>query len=133
MDGVNASAVDSIAASARDALSQVASLLDTQDGGVYVFAGQDTANPPVPDPDNIANIAAFYTQINAAVAGLAPPVQRGGTANATYAVATSNAAGTSPFSAYLSQLRRDCRPAPDGAGGPEPAARRSACWRAPTR
>ena len=51
VQGVNASAVDTIAASARDALGQVAGLLDTQDGGVYVFAGQDTANPPVPDPD----------------------------------------------------------------------------------
>ena len=64
VDGVNASAVDSIAASARDALSQVASQLDTQDGGVYVFAGQDTGNPPVPDPDNILT-SGFYTQINA--------------------------------------------------------------------
>ena len=39
VQGVNASAVDTIAASARDALRQVAGLLDTQDGGVYVFAG----------------------------------------------------------------------------------------------
>ena len=53
VQGVNASAVDTIAASARDALGQVASALNTQDGGVYVFAGQDTANPPVPDPGNI--------------------------------------------------------------------------------
>ena len=55
VQGVNASAVDSIAASARDALRQVAGLLDTQDGGVYVFAGQDTGNPPVPDPDHITD------------------------------------------------------------------------------
>jgi flagellar hook-associated protein 3 FlgL len=47
VQGVNASAVDSIAASARDALGQVASALNTQDGGVYVFGGQ-AANPPVP-------------------------------------------------------------------------------------
>ena len=53
MEGVNSSEIDSIAANARDALNQVANLLDTQDGGVYVFAGQDTGNPPVPDPDNI--------------------------------------------------------------------------------
>jgi flagellar hook-associated protein 3 FlgL len=105
--GVNASAVDGIAASARDALSQVASLLDTQDGGVYVFAGQDTANPPVPDPANIANMAAYptgyFAQINAAVSGLAPPGSAVLTANATFAVAVSNTAGTSPFSTYLSQ------------------------------
>jgi flagellar hook-associated protein 3 FlgL len=105
--GVNASAVDGIAASARDALSQVASLLDTQDGGVYVFAGQDTANPPVPDPANIANMAAYptgyFAQINAAVSGLAPPGSAALSANATFAVAVSNTAGTSPFSTYLSQ------------------------------
>jgi flagellar hook-associated protein 3 FlgL len=101
VDGVNASAVDSIAASARDALSQVASQLDAQYGGVYVFAGQDTANPPVPDPDNILT-SGFYTQINAAVRGLAGN-GAAATAQATYGFALSNAAGTSPFSSNLSQ------------------------------
>jgi flagellar hook-associated protein 3 FlgL len=102
MDGVNTGAVDSIAASARDALSQVASQLDTQDGGVYVFAGQDTANPPVPNPVNIANITAnptgFFAQINAAVGawGTAATV-----ANATYNITTT---GPSPFSPTLSPL-----------------------------
>jgi flagellar hook-associated protein 3 FlgL len=95
VDGVNASAVDSIAASARDALSQVASQLDTQNGGVYVFAGQDTGNPPVPDPDNILT-SGFYTQINAAVSawGTAAAV-----ANKTYSIAT---AGPLPFSPTIS-------------------------------
>ncbi|HET6197159.1 MAG TPA: hypothetical protein VFE12_15460, partial [Acetobacteraceae bacterium] len=55
LGGVNAGAVDTIAASARDALGQVVDLLDTQDAGVYVFAGQDTANPPIPDPGSILN------------------------------------------------------------------------------
>jgi len=50
LNGVNPSEVDSVAANARDALQQVAGLLDTQVGGSYVFAGQDTANPPVPTP-----------------------------------------------------------------------------------
>ncbi len=101
VQGVNASEVDSIAASARDALRQVASLLDTQDGGVYVFAGQDTANPPVPAPGSILT-SGFYTQINAAVGNLAIN-GAAATATATYNVATSNTAGTSPFSAWLSQ------------------------------
>jgi flagellar hook-associated protein 3 FlgL len=96
VQGVNASAVDSIAASARDALGQVASALNTQDGGVYVFGGQDTANPPV--PGNILT-SGFYTQINAAVTGLAGNAAV--TAQATYDIA--NVGGTSPFSAYLSQ------------------------------
>jgi len=104
--GIDATVVDSIASSARDALGQVASLLDTQDGGVYVFAGQDTASPPVLDPGNITNMVAhpggFFAQINAAVAGLAG-VGAGATATATYNVAVSNLAGTSPFSTYMSQ------------------------------
>jgi flagellar hook-associated protein 3 FlgL len=101
LEGVASSEIDSVAANARDALSQVANLLDTQDGGVYVFAGQDTGNPPVPDPDNILNTG-FYTQINTAVTNLATN-GAAATANTTFAVANSNAAGTSPFSTWLSQ------------------------------
>jgi len=110
VQGINASAVDSIAASARDALNQVANLLDTQDGGVYVFAGQDTSNPPVPGPDNILS-SGFYTQINTAVGNLAAN-GAAATAQATYDVATSNAAGTSPFSAWLSQSSAALRASP---------------------
>jgi flagellar hook-associated protein 3 FlgL len=101
VSGINSGAVDSIAASARDALGQVANLLDTQDGGVYVFAGQDTGNAPVPDPANILN-SGFYTQIQGAVGGLAAN-GAAATALTTFTVASSNAAGTSPFSAWLSQ------------------------------
>ncbi|MGA9016799.1 MAG: flagellin [Acetobacteraceae bacterium] len=101
VQGVNSSEIDSVAANARDALGQVADLLDAQDGGVYVFAGQDTGNPPVPDPDNILT-SGYYTQISTAVAGLAVN-GAAATANATYAVATSNAPDDSPFSPFLSQ------------------------------
>ena len=101
VDGINASAIDGIAAQARDALGQVANLLNSQDGGVYVFAGQDTGNPPIPDAANILT-SGFYAQINAAVTGL---VGNGAalTVSATWNVAMSNAAGTSPFSTWLSQ------------------------------
>jgi len=51
LNGLNPTEVDSVAANARAALTQVAGLLDTQDGNVYVFGGQDTSNPPVPSPD----------------------------------------------------------------------------------
>ncbi len=101
LNGVNVSEVDNIAASARDALKQVASFLDTKDGNVYIFSGQDSGNPPVPDPSDILTTG-FYTQINAAVANLAV-AGAPATAAATLAVASSNAPGTSPFSAYLSQ------------------------------
>jgi flagellar hook-associated protein 3 FlgL len=101
VEGVNTSAIDTIAASARDALRQVAGLLDTQDGGVYVFAGQDTGNPPVPNPDSIQN-SGYYTQISDAIAANLP-ISGAAAAQATYTVAVSNTKGTSPFSDFLSQ------------------------------
>jgi flagellar hook-associated protein 3 FlgL len=101
MEGVDSSEIDSVAANARDALGQVTEALDAQYGSTYVFAGQDTSNPPVPDSDNILT-SGYYTQISAAVAGLATN-GAAATANATYAVATSNAVGDSPFSTFLSQ------------------------------
>jgi flagellar hook-associated protein 3 FlgL len=101
LNGLNTTEVDSVAAQANAALQQVADLLDTQDGGNYVFGGQDSANPPVPSPDNILT-SGFYTQINAAVSGLSTNGATA-TAAATLAIAGSNAAGTSPFSAYMSQ------------------------------
>ena len=101
LNGLDPQNIDVIAASARSALAEVAGLLDTQDGGIYVFAGQDTANPPVPDPDAITG-SGFYTQIAAAVGGLAGN-GASATTDATRTIAASNAAGTSPFSSYLSQ------------------------------
>ncbi len=101
LTGLSSTSVDSVAANARAALTQVAGLLDTQDGGIYVFGGQDSTNPPVPSPDNILS-SGFYTQINAAVTGL---TTNGASATiaATLAIGQSNTVGTSPFSAYLSQ------------------------------
>ena len=66
-----------------------------------MFGGQDSANPPVPSPDSILT-SGFYTQINAAVAGLSTN-GASATVAATLAIGGSNAAGTSPFSAYMSQ------------------------------
>jgi flagellar hook-associated protein 3 FlgL len=77
-------------------------LLDTQDAGVYVFAGQDSGNPPVPNPDNIADGTAgtFFGQIQADVGQLG--VQTAAqVAQATQGVA-SFGGGPSPFSVYLS-------------------------------
>ena len=115
LNGVNASAVDDIAASARDALGQVADLLDTTDGGIYVFGGQDTGNPPVPNANTILT-SGFYTQINAAVGNL-NGVGAAATAAATLAIATSNVVsppnpppGDSPFSEYMSQAAAVLQP-----------------------
>jgi len=101
LNGLDVSEIDSTAAQAKSALQQVADLLNTQDGTDYVFAGQDSANPPVPSGDAILS-SGFYTQIHAAVSALATS-GASATAAATLATASSNATGTSPFSAYLSQ------------------------------
>jgi flagellar hook-associated protein 3 FlgL len=100
LNGLDPSEVDSVAASARAALQQVAGLLDETDGSVYVFAGQDSANPPVPDPNDILT-SGLYTQIQQSVSGLAANGAAATTA-ATLAIASSNAPGTSPFSTSLS-------------------------------
>jgi flagellar hook-associated protein 3 FlgL len=101
LNNLNPSEVDTVAASARQALSQVADLLDTQDGDNYVFGGQDSSNPPVPAPNDILS-SGFYTQINAAVSALSTNGAAATTA-ATLSIAGSNATGASPFSAYMSQ------------------------------
>lgn len=101
LGGMPASEIDSVASAARTALSQVADLLDSRDGDVYVFSGQDSATPPIDHPDSILT-SGFYTQINAAVGNLAG-VGAVATAAATLGIAGSNAPGTSPFSTYLSQ------------------------------
>jgi flagellar hook-associated protein 3 FlgL len=101
LDGLNASQVDSIASQANAALKQVAGLLNTQDGNNYLFSGQDTSNPAVPSGDAILS-SGFYSQINAAVAGLSTGATASSITAATVAIGGSNAVGTSPFSVYLS-------------------------------
>ncbi len=129
LNGINAGEVDSVAAAARDALGQVASLLDTQQGGVYVFAGQDNANPPVPDPDAILS-SGFFTQIRSEVGNLAANGAAATAAN-TLAIAGSNIAGTSPFSTYLSQPAATLQPQIPtiqvGAGRSPPVALLASC------
>jgi flagellin-like hook-associated protein FlgL len=101
LNGLNPSEIDNVAANARDALVQVADLLNTKNGDVYVFGGADTSNPPVPSSDAILS-SGFYTQINAAVVSL-PSNGAAATAATTLTIASSNDSDTSPFSAYLSQ------------------------------
>lgn len=101
LNGLNPSQIDSVAAGARNALAQVAGLLDTTDGGSYVFGGQDSATPPIANPDQI-NASGFATQIAAAVGGLATSGAAATNAS-TLAIASSNTPGTSPFSPALSQ------------------------------
>jgi flagellar hook-associated protein 3 FlgL len=101
LTSLNSTGIDVIAANARSDLAQVGDLLNTQYGGTYVFAGQDSSNPPVPNPDNITT-SGFFTQISAAVSSLSTNGSAV-TVAATLTMASSNAAGTSPFSTYMSQ------------------------------
>ena len=121
LNGLDAGEIDSTAADARAALTQVAGLLNSRDGDVYVFAGADSANPPVPNADNILT-SGYFTQIDTAVASLSG-AGAAATAAATMAVATSNAAGTSPFSAGQSQpaiVLQAGLPVVDAGAGPRP-------------
>ncbi len=101
LNGLSTAMVDSVAAAARDALRSVASLLNAKHGDAYVFAGQDSATAPVPEADAILS-SGFFTEISAAVGDL-DTNGAAATAAATLATAGSNAPGTSPFSATLSQ------------------------------
>lgn len=105
LNGLSAGQVDMIAANARAALGQLGALLNTRAAGAYVFAGQDTRHPPVPEAENMTS-SGFYTQIAAAVGALSAN-GAAATAAATLAIAQSDAPGTSPFSAYLSQPAAD--------------------------
>lgn len=82
LNGLSAGAVGDVAAQARVALERVAGLLNSKVGDTYVFAGQDTANPPVPDtkaatliPALLANapVAPFSATLGTAV----PTVEAG--------------------------------------------------------
>jgi flagellar hook-associated protein 3 FlgL len=101
LNGIDPASVDSTAASATLALQQLAGILDTNDGDDFVFAGTDSANPPVPDPQDITS-SGFYTQINAAVSSLSSTTDNSASIIAsTLATAQSNAVGTTPFSATI--------------------------------
>lgn len=108
LNNAPSSEIDSVAAQARSALQQVANLLDTKIGDNYIFAGQDSANPPVPSPDTILS-SGFYSQINTAIGGLAVS-GAAATVAATLTIASSNAAGTSPFSISQSQPASTLQP-----------------------
>lgn len=59
LNGINPSDPPSVAARALAGLEQVANLLNTKVGNVYVFAGDDTGNPPIPNPTAAALVPAL--------------------------------------------------------------------------
>lgn len=84
--------VDTLASQASAALTQVQSLLNTQVGDKYIFAGQDSSNAPLPN----AQFNAYVGAIQTAVGGLTT-VNGPATIAATLSAATTN----SPFSTTL--------------------------------
>ncbi len=59
LNGLTPGAASAVAVQARDALERMAGLLNSKVAGTYVFAGQDTANPPVPNASAAALIPAL--------------------------------------------------------------------------
>ena len=90
------------AAQAKSAMVEVASLLNEQFNGEYLFAGSDTSNPPIPNPGAIATATSGMGRlIINQVASLDGSNVAAVLAN-TKTLAQSNTAGTTPFSAFLS-------------------------------
>jgi flagellar hook-associated protein 3 FlgL len=89
--------LSALSASSRGALGQVAALLNTKVGQVYVFAGQDSRTPPVPDAADMTQ-SAFYAAIQSAVANVSA---NGAAATQAQLLAAAAPGPTSPFSASL--------------------------------
>lgn len=89
---------------AQALLVEAAQTLNSRYGDQYIFGGQDSHTPPLPDPDGILS-SGMAQDIAVAVQALAS-----GGAAATWAAtgvaAASDAPGTTPFSAHLSDPSR---------------------------
>ncbi len=97
LTNTSSAALTTVSASANAALTQIAGLLDTKVGDIYIFAGQDSSNPPVPNPSTLSS-SAFVTAVSNAVAGLST----NGAASVQAQLLTIAGPGTtSPFSATL--------------------------------
>jgi flagellar hook-associated protein 3 FlgL len=100
LTGINGPAIEAVAAEARAGLARVAELLNSEAGGVYVFAGEDSARPPVPGANSITT-SGFYQQIATAVGALAS-TGVAATVATTLTIAADDTVGTTVFSATLS-------------------------------
>ncbi len=101
----NSGAVDSVAANARGALAQIGELLNSQYGGVFVFAvGSGLGESPIAQsgPNHIT--LGFYLRISARSHDGLSANGAAATAATTLAIASSTTVGTSPLSTtYLAQ------------------------------
>lgn len=88
------------AAQAEAAMVEVATLLNEQLNNEYIFGGTDSRNPPIPDPGKIATTG-MGLAIRNAVASL-NGANVATVLSTTKSLAQSDASGTTPFSAFLS-------------------------------
>jgi flagellar hook-associated protein 3 FlgL len=88
------------AGQAEAAMIEVASLLNEQFSGEYLFGGSDSRNPPIPKPLDIMK-SGMGLDIKNQVGNLDATNVAAVTA-ATKALAQSDVTGTTPFSAFLS-------------------------------
>ena len=113
VNNIGYSQAGSIATSAKQALQQVAQLLNTKVGNIYLFSGSDTSNPPIPNTDPTVIAAAiqasnsgppFSTTIGTAVptveVGEGQRVQIGLLANQNTLASTSG----SPTGSYMRDI-----------------------------
>jgi flagellar hook-associated protein 3 FlgL len=100
LDPGNPDTISFAAARARSALIETGQILNTRAGNDYLFGGSDSQSPPVPSPDDLPS-GGFAAAIAASVATLGGG-NAAAVAAATRATAASDAAGTTPFSAFLS-------------------------------
>jgi flagellar hook-associated protein 3 FlgL len=90
------------AAQAEAAMAEVATLLNEQFSGEYLFGGSDSRNPPIPNPQEIATkLGGMGLEIQKKVASLNGTNVAAVLAD-TKSLAQSDAAGTTPFSYFLS-------------------------------
>ena len=85
---------------AEAAMIEVATLLNEQYGGEYLFGGSDSRNPPVPKPSDITNSGmglAIKNQV-----GTLNATNSSDVAAAIKDLAMSDVAGITPFSVFLS-------------------------------
>jgi flagellin-like hook-associated protein FlgL len=88
------------AAQAQAAMVEVATLLNEQLNGEYLFGGSDSHNPPIPNPQAIAT-SGMGAQIITAVGTLSGS-NVADVLDDTKSLAESDAADTTPFSYFLS-------------------------------
>ena len=117
LNGTSQGEVEGIAKEARAALQEVATILNSQVQGEYLFSGTDTSRPAVPDAAGVLS-GPFAAEMASAVgelgtAPLATVVAK------TVAVAADTTAPTTVFSAFL---ETPASAGPAGGKGAEPRA-----------